>query len=783
MTGTRHVHPKRYSLHRERVAPKPRPGDLWRRCSPLQSGEASRRQRRCRTRTTRYQGRKPRHVRFWTQAVFVRLPHDPSPPGDVLQRTGSEVQETGAAAAEAFQVATTSSAVPLDAPDEYDDAKMRDRMVVRVAYCRDDHFGCHFDEIQDRSTRHMQHEDWAEFMVVWRRHRLELYNNFRLPGKEWVVGHKNLAFVVPLQGARTKLSLYSFTDMSFCITCPPRPCTLRSTGTNVFVFKTRCRSRAIDWIWRLWREMDGKIPPFLEVRSPVMDTRLKIDIPENANDSFFCHDNLVALCKKTLSAVRDWDVIIKKRIADGAHMELAWRLDTNLDWVWWLDDIHGHPRSWAVLAGLALNQAGRAAHLEVRLTDHMARQLHIKDGDLMSEPPSVEGYVTRVRSTSGTREEVYLTVHNGLLFTLRPTHANTPDPPGAIPVPFDSSGDIHDALRKDEVRRGAEQVLAARDVTDLRAVVAVRRAFRPIFVSSQQPEPGRNSMGPDSEVEVIREESDTQDVGGDAGLTGDVTTMRMRRCFELVMKTGLVIRFETWSARVAIEWIERLRALIRYWKQRHSMDTRHEMEVVQYATGRPPITPHRLRDEEEEHRLSPHEQPPDPAITLPYLSSMYHWCVFEGCRPITRSARIYVRQGHRGRFRLVELFLVAGQLVQFRIKPKSTHYRRQGKTALPDGQYNPNNPIIPRRYADGLESDDTEENLLFMVYYVPRKVAQAGKVPSLNAAKKMMVFRCRSRVERDLWCWALNTEIEKLARGRREREEKWRNAGAPIPLG
>jgi len=156
------------------------------------------------------------------------------------------------------------------------------------------------------------------------------------------------------------------------------------------------------------------------------------------------------------------------------------------------------------------------------------------------------------------------------------------------------------------------------------------------------------------------------------------------------------------------------------------------------------------------------------------------------------------RRMHRGRFRLVELFLVAGQLAQFRIKPKSTHYRRQGKAvslldayvvsgvlaaqALPKGQYNPNNPIIPRRYADGLESDDTEENMLFMVYYVPHKVVQAGNVPSLNAAKKMMVFRCRSRVERDVWCWALNTEIEKLARGRREREEKWRNVGAPIPL-
>ena len=114
----------------------------------------------------------------------------------------------------------------------------------------------------------------------------------------------------------------------------------------------------------------------------------------------------------------------------------------------------------------------------------------------------------------------------------------------------------------------------------------------------------------------------------------------------------------------------------------------------------------------------------------------------------------------------MQLFLVTGQLVRFHIRPQSTHYRRQGKVislldayilsgvlaarALPKGQYNPNNPITPRRYADGLESDDTEENILFVVFYLPRKVAEAGKVSSLNAAKKMMVFRCRSRVERDV---------------------------------
>ena len=149
--------------------------------------------------------------------VLVHVPHDPSPPappGEVLQRTGNDMEGTSAAAAEEFQAATTSS-TSLDVPDEYDDARMRgesffhyylvradtsslccselgyglrsDRMVVRVAYCKNDNFGPHFDEMQDRCVRHMQYEDWAEFMVIWRGHRLELYNNF-----VWV-------FSIPLQ--------------------------------------------------------------------------------------------------------------------------------------------------------------------------------------------------------------------------------------------------------------------------------------------------------------------------------------------------------------------------------------------------------------------------------------------------------------------------------------------------------------------------------------------------------------------------------------------------------
>jgi hypothetical protein len=188
----------------------------------------------------------------------------------------------------------------------------------------------------------------------------------------------------------------------------------------------------------------------------------------------------------------------------------------------------------------------------------MGSKVHIKDGRQLSEPPSIEGYVSHVRSGSGSREEVYLSVHNGLLFTLTPSHAHIPSLPGMVPVPHGSDQDIRDTLREEEVRRGAAQVLAARSVMDLRAVVAVRRAFRPIFHPSQSVhdsamrDPVEDEQGVD--VEVAHEESDVLDTGGDSGLTGmhDATTIRMRRCFELVTKTGNVVRFEVRSSQTSL---------------------------------------------------------------------------------------------------------------------------------------------------------------------------------------------------------------------------------------
>ncbi|TFY79105.1 hypothetical protein EWM64_g4906 [Hericium alpestre] len=451
-------------------------------------------------------------------------------------------------------------------------------------------------------------------------------------------------------------------------------------------------------------------------------------------------------------------------------------------------------------------QGEKSAHLEIRVGDHFPTHLHLKDGTHLYEPPSIEGYLDRIKTVAPARQSTYLTTHDGLLFTLSPAHSHPPHPPSSIPPPPTDSehGDFYLSLRNQEIRRGAAQIGSAHGVMDLRSVLVVRRAFHvephiQEHVESSQQAPWEE--GGDEPVEM--ESEDVHDTGGEDGLSilgGDRLHKRVRRCFEIVTDTGRIIRYEAYSAKVAIEWIERLRALVRYWKKRHFIDTRQEMDVVHFALNRPRITPHRRWHEED--KLVPPEPPPDPNTVLPYISSMYHWCVMEGCRPITKTGRLYARRGIRGMYKLTQLFLVCGHLLQYDVKAGRVHHHRRGPVvnlldaytvsgvfaaqSLPLGQYDPNAPPTARRYQDGLECDDLEEDLLFIVYYFPHSVGAGQKagthatIPNLSAARKMLVFRTRSRVERDVWCWALNAEIEKVTRAAREREEKLRHAGDPV---
>jgi hypothetical protein len=64
----------------------------------------------------------------------------------------------------------------------------------------------------------------------------------------------------------------------------------------------------------------------------------------------------------------------------------------------------------------------------------------------------------------------------------------------------------------------------------------------------------------------------------------------------------------------------------------------------------------------------------------------------------------------------------------------------------------------------------------------PRPSDSTFTPPPLGKASKAgyqkIVFRARSKLDRDSWAWAINWEIERLVRRRREREERLRGFGA-----
>jgi hypothetical protein len=157
--------------------------------------------------------------------------------------------------------------------------------------------------------------------------------------------------------------------------------------------------------------------------------------------------------------------------------------------------------------------------------------------------------------------------------------------------------------------------------------------------------------------------------------------------------------------------------------------------------------------------------------------------------------------------------LTSGHLVQYHITPKSPlHHRESHKInlldayitsgyfaalTLPKGQFSSTDSSVPRRYQDGLEADDPDEDMLFMIWYRPQApvidesatttgggidAGSQGKIPRLSAKRQLMVFRTRSKLERDAWCWAINCEIDKLVRAGREREERLRKTGGLINL-
>jgi hypothetical protein len=95
-------------------------------------------------------------------------------------------------------------------------------------------------------------------------------------------------------------------------------------------------------------------------------------------------------------------------------------------------------------------------------------------------------------------------------------------------------------------------VIDAIGVTDLRAILLVRRAFHVLPQNSHKETESKPVDGDWVDIwaqQNERSESDDEDEGGEEGMnkSTDKSHLRMKRAFELLLKSGHVIRFEVRS--------------------------------------------------------------------------------------------------------------------------------------------------------------------------------------------------------------------------------------------
>jgi hypothetical protein len=121
---------------------------------------------------------------------FSIAPPEPAPPQDVLARTNNTVDPNTSLAATIANESRASSPSELRWGDvvlkgEYSPlcalwspvlTSWRDRMLVRVSYTKSEDIK-QFDDAINRTTRNLRYEDWGEFLVAWRKDRIELYQD------------------------------------------------------------------------------------------------------------------------------------------------------------------------------------------------------------------------------------------------------------------------------------------------------------------------------------------------------------------------------------------------------------------------------------------------------------------------------------------------------------------------------------------------------------------------------------------------------------------------------
>ena len=620
-------------------------------------------------------------------------------------------------------VAPVPAAVPVQA-DSFAIYK-RDRMLVKVQVASNDVSGTDFDEFEARRYDIRSYR-WAEYVVVLRPGRLELWSEASIRGR--LLGDAERLkprYTVSLRPGESSLSLYSETDRLFCLVCPRSESTVgrfpfRRHGSTILIFNARTFSISSDWMWLLWREMGGTLPPHLFVYLPSISMRVRIpipplpdirgpsreydvllDVPRNEQlEEYegYMASALIGAAERLVKAVPQWASLVQDVRSRGLKPAFVWRSGTMYNWVQYSETADGAPRYWHVLAGTLLTNRRRAPVLELVMNNHYPTQVLHPSGCALREPCAVEGFVGRLRRLSSATSRVYLSVHDGLIFLLRESNACVPDKFAGVPL-----GSVQGATRKERIyeriqqfsryerTREWQQIRFSEGFIDLREVCAIGHVGTNVVLSTElqrhMVHTNRESSASSSmpEVEWVHDYDGTRtaiekrlnfcDEQLDPDfLLNDRSGLRSMRQFHLYLDNGREVIFECASAALAREWIVHLFMLTVYWRCRSKTDIR----MIMNASGGRRNLIYNSKKAEDVSLLS-----------LPYL---WNWCRMYECRAVSLSGHLFWRTNVRHPFRRRIFVLCNGHMYGFKLMSSTRSsssrqnagivYRRKGSPII-----------------------------------------------------------------------------------------------------
>ncbi|KAL8683165.1 MAG: hypothetical protein Q9186_000878 [Xanthomendoza sp. 1 TL-2023] len=678
-----------------------------------------------------------------------------------------------------------------------------------------------YDENDSMKTESRTLEKWREYVVVCRESRkeddsdfaIQLYRSRVIPAKEDTGAAKQCTHEIPLLRKITKVNLYSTLDKTLVIWMPWK------TGTKIFILRPRSSSSSVEWYTFIRNALGWKRSSDLQVNVPDLSVILQITNPFShvdatakaaASDSSD-HDAItlkateaekavanviIQRCMSILQGSQEWADVLENW-KQTEKMGLAWKRYDRLEWV------HGanEQRMYGTLA------MQRSHELELRPKKHYPTSAVPIGRPNFKEPAPLEGFLIRLTSQRGRVQRMgkmffkrlYFFTHNQFLCYCRPAKALPPPPPktslgktSKIPTPTEitdktplvysvnpypvrngkiewlQKGTAATIERADEeafveAERRTNSLLNAEGYINICQIVRVRKVHR-----GSTPADANVDQGSDVDFHESVDDS-RQDDGKTREFDDD-------RTFELVMENDLVIRLQAFNKETKHEWITRLQKLVEYWKLRITEDMTLLKSVRQSNLERLDI------DEEMEAHLGQFAEKWEMSGVL-YRKPRKH-TTFLQCGVILCHGNLLIYQGKLRERTGKEVPHIQHDR-QTTIDLKGCYIYSglvtEGDLLYQNRTFDSNRPghsALPRVYLeDGWTSTDEDSMTCFVIWQATRKSFFRGReetedgsgtrqrlryVSRLGVPGRSMVFKARSRAERDHWVMSVGMEIERL---------------------